>query len=331
MLVQKVEKIKVNLDNKNIKKYKKTCKKFNRKYNSVLNELLTDKYSLPTREEWDNLISDINSLDKEINSLKSTRKTEDEIFEESKNALKLFKGEQITTDNKEQIKENELIEKENQLKLLLEHKNNIQILANNSNITNTTINNLLGSSPFDSYLRSYFYRILVKSIDRFKAKSKNKNNTEFNKPLADLPKYRKLNQLITLEFTNQSYRFLKNSKGKVTSIKLGTLFPSIKLRSKLSNEFLNNEIKINNIAITPVSGYSIIDGKFYILINYEYEDLKPLPDFKNKVGIDVGLSDLVVTSDGEKFNYSKGVLEKIEKRRTKLQSYLSNKKLKNKY
>lgn len=94
---------------------------------------------------------------------------------------------------------------------------------------------------------------------------------------------------------------------------------------------MNNEIKINNILITPVSDYSIIDGKFYLLINYEYEDLKPLPDFNNKVGIDVGLSDLVVTSDGEKFNYPKGVLEKLEDRRTKLQSKLLNKKLKNKY
>ena len=94
---------------------------------------------------------------------------------------------------------------------------------------------------------------------------------------------------------------------------------------------MNNEIKINNISITPVSDYSIIDGKFYLLINYEYENLISLPNFKTKVGIDVGLSDLVVTSDGEKFNYPKGILEKIEERRTKLQSKLSNKKLKNKY
>lgn len=50
MLVQKIEKVKVNLDNKNIKKYKKTCRAFNRKYNKVLSELLTEKYSLPTRE-----------------------------------------------------------------------------------------------------------------------------------------------------------------------------------------------------------------------------------------------------------------------------------------
>lgn len=329
MLVSKVEKIKVKLDNKNIKKYVRTCRIFNREYNSVLSKLLTEKYSLPTREEWDILISDIVHLKKEIKSLKSRKKTEDEIFEESKEALKLFKGEII--ENKTEANNKLLEEKEKQLELLLEHKNNIQILANNSNITKTTINYVMGGSSFDSYLKSYFQRILVTSIDRFKAKPKNKSNTEFNKPLAGLPKYRKINTPITLEFTNISYRLKKNNKNKISGIKLGTLFPSIKFRSKLSNEFLNNNIKINNIALTPVSQYSIIDGKFYILINYEYENLRPLPNFINKVGIDVGLSDLVVTSDGDKFNYPEGVLEKIEEKRTRLQSILSIKKNKNKY
>ena len=45
----------------------------------------------------------------------------------------------------------------------------------------------------------------------------------------------------------------------------------------------------------------------------------------------MGLSDLVVTSDGEKFNYSEGVLEKLENKRTRFQSLLSIKKNKNKH
>lgn len=328
MLVQKVEKTRVTLDSKNIKKYKKTCRAFNRKYNKVLSELLTDKYSLPTREKWDTLISNINVLKKEIKSLKSIRKTEDEIFKESLRAFKESQGEYINT-SEEETKVLDLIEREDRLQELLEYKDKIHILANNSNITNITVNNIMGDSLFDSYLRSYFQRVLVTSIDRFKAKPKNK--TEFNKPLAGLPKYRKINQKITLEFTNQSYRFLRNNKNRVVGIKLGTLFKSLKFRSKLSNEFLNNNAKINNIALTPVSEYSIIDGKFYLLINYEYNNPIPLPNFKTKVGIDVGLSDLVVTSDREEFNYPEGILEKIEERRIKLQSKLSTKKLKNKY
>lgn len=330
LLVSKVEKIKVKLDNNNIKKYIRTCRIFNRKYNSVLSELLTEKYSLPTRKEWEDLISDINKLRKEIKSLKSNKKTEEEIFQESKEALKLFKGEAV--ENNLEVDDSKILEeKEEQLKILLEHKNNIQILANNSDITKTTINYIMGSSPFDSYLASYFQRILVTSIDRFKAKPKNKEKTEFDKPLAGLPKYRKINTSVSLEFTNQSYTFKKNNKGKITGIKLGTLFNSLRFRIKLSEGFLSNEIKINNIAITPATSDFKNNGNFYILINYEYENFTILPDFTNKVGIDVGLSDLVVTSDGEKFNYPEGVLEKIEEKRTRLQSILSIKKNKNKY
>lgn len=330
MLIQKVEKIKVTLNIKNRKKYKKTSRALNRKYNEVLSELLTDKYSLPTREEWDTLMSEINKLRKEIKSLKSKKKTVEELFQESLGVFKESQGELMDRSDEKNTQSN-LIHKEERLKTLLEYKKNLHIQANNSNITNTIVNNVMGSSEFDSYLRSYFQRTIVTSIDRFKSKPKNKECTEFSKPLAGLPKYRRINQLITLEFTNQSYKFLQNNKKKITSIKLGTLFQNIKLRSDFSDEFLNNKVKVNNIALTPISEYSVVDGKFYLIINYEYNKLIPLPNFKNKVGIDVNLSDLVVTSDGEKFKYPKNAIEKIENRRTKLQSYLSIKKRLNKH
>lgn len=329
MLVQKVEKIKVTLDIKNIKNYKKVSRTINRKYNEVLSELLTDKYSLPTREEWDNLISEINKLRKEIKNLKPKKKTEEEIFQESIRVFRESRGEKadISDENNTQL---DLVQKEERLKTLLEYKNNLHILANNSNITNSTVNYLLGSLPFDSALRSCFYKTIVTSIDRFKAKPKNIEFTNFNKPLSGLPKYRKINQLITLEFVNTKYRFVKNNKKNIIGIKLGKTFKNINIKNKFSNEFLNNNVKINNIALTPVSEYSMIDGKFYLIINYEYNNLIPLPNFKTKVGLDVGLTDLVTTSDGEKFNYSEGVLEKLESKRTRLQSLLSIKKNKNK-
>lgn len=330
MLVRKVERIEVNLNPKNIKEYKKTCREFNRKYNSVLKELLIDKYSLPTRQEWDTLISEINKLRKEIKNLKSKKKTEEDIFQESLRVFRESQGD--NTDTSEEVSEAlELANKEERLGALLEYKNNLHILSNNSNITKTTINNLQGGSTFDSKLNSYFQKIVVTSIDRFKSKPKNKEGVEYNKPLAGLPRYRKINQQITLEYTNQSYVFLKNNKKKIIGIKLGKTFKNISLKAKFSNEFSNNNVKINNIALTPVSEYSIVDGKFYLLINYEYNSLIPLPDFNAKVGIDVNLSDLVVTSEGEKFNYSKGRLEKLESKRTRLQSLLSIKKNRNKY
>ena len=330
MLVQKVEKMKITLDSKNIKKYKKASRSFNGKYNEVLSELLTDKYSLPNREEWDNLIFEINKLRKEINSLKSKRKTEEEIFKESLRTFKESQGELVDRSCEENAQLS-LINKEEKLRRLIKHKDNLHVLANNSNIDITTVNYLLGSQPFDSALRSYFQRTLVTSIDRFKAKPNNKECIEFKKPLAGLPKYRKINQLISLEFSNTKYRSLKNNKKKIIGIKLGKTFKNIGLKDKFSDEFINNNIKINNIALTPVSEYSIVDGKFYLIINYEYNKLTPLPDFKSKVGIDVNLSDLIVTSDGEKFNYPKGRLEKLESKRIRLQSLLSVKKNKNKH
>lgn len=330
MLVQKVEKMKVNLNPKNTKKYKKTSREFNREYNEILSELLTDKYSLPTREEWDNLISEINRLRREINTLKSNKKTEEEIFQESLRVFKESQGKPVDSSNEENIKL-ELIKKEEKLKKLLEYKNNLHILASNSNITVTSIRNIIGSCHFDSALQSFLERTLITTIDRFKAKPKNNNNSEFSKPLAGLPRYRKINQPVTLEFVNTRYRFLRNNKKKIIGIKLGKTFKNIDIKDKFSDEFMSNNVKINNIALTPVSGNSIIDGKFYLIINYEYNNLLPLPNFKSKVGIDRGLSDLVVTSDGEKFKYPNNSIEKIESRRTKLQSHLSYKKRLNKH
>lgn len=328
MLVQKVEKIRIKLDNKNIKGYKNTSRFLNREYNRVLLELLTDKYSLPTRQEWDILMDEINKLRKEINNLKSKKKTEEEIFQESLKVFKESQGELVDW-GEERGKKLTLISKEERLKTLLDYKNSLHILANNSNITISTINTLLGGSTFDSALRSYFQRTLVTSIDRFKAKPKNKEFTEFSKPLAGLPRFRKVNQLVTLEFVNTRYKFLRNNKKNIIGINLGKTFKNISLKGKFSDEIINNNVKINNIALTPVSEYSIVDGKFYLIINYEYNNLTPLPNFGSRVGIDMGLTDLVVTSDGEKFNYFPGVLEKLESKRTRLQSLLSTKKNKN--
>ena len=155
MLVQKVAKMRVTLDNKNRKKYKKTSRAFNRKYNEVLSELLTDKYSLPSRKEWDTLMSEINKLRREIKSLKFNKKTEEEIFQESLRVFKESQGE-LTDKSDENQTQLDLAEKEERLKKLLAYKSNLHILANNSNITVTTVNYLLGSYEFDSALKSVF-------------------------------------------------------------------------------------------------------------------------------------------------------------------------------
>lgn len=181
MLIQKVEKTKVTLNSNNIKKYKKTSRDFNKKYNEVLSELLTDKYSLPIRQKWDTLMSEINKLRKEIENLKPKKQTQEEIFQESMRVFKESQGEQVDRSYKERV-QLDLINKKERLQKLLEYKNNLHILANNSNMTITTVHYILGSCPFDSALGTYFRRIIVTSIDRFKAKQKSKENTEFGKP-----------------------------------------------------------------------------------------------------------------------------------------------------
>lgn len=171
MLINKVEKTRIYLDSKNIKKYKRTCREFNIKYNSILPELLVEKYSLPTRKEWDILISEINKLRKEIKTLKSNKKTQEELFQESLRIFRESQGEFVNTAE-EDNKELDLKNKENKLKILIKYKDTLHKLANNSNITITTIRSLLGSCTFDLALKSYFERILITSINRFKAKPK---------------------------------------------------------------------------------------------------------------------------------------------------------------
>lgn len=121
MLVQKVVKTRVTLDNKNRKKYKKTSRTFNMKYNKVLSELLTDKYSLPTRQKWDSIMSEINKLRREINNLKSKKKTEEELFQESLRVFEQSQGEPVDESNEEKA-QIDLIRKEERLKTLLYYK-----------------------------------------------------------------------------------------------------------------------------------------------------------------------------------------------------------------
>ncbi|WP_153016369.1 RNA-guided endonuclease TnpB family protein, partial [Clostridium tepidiprofundi] len=79
----------------------------------------------------------------------------------------------------------------------------------------------------------------------------------------------------------------------------------------------NGLIKSCTISKTP-------SGKYYISILVDTEK-KQLPKIEKKVGIDVGLKEFAITSDGEFFSNPKW-LRKSEKRLAKLQKDLSRKK-----
>ena len=64
-------------------------------------------------------------------------------------------------------------------------------------------------------------------------------------------------------------------------------------------------------------------GKYFMVIRYESE-CTPLPRTGNHVGIDVGVKDLMVTSDGKKYSNNKR-LKQSEKKLARLQRELSRK------
>lgn len=97
-------------------------------------------------------------------------------------------------------------------------------------------------------------------------------------------------------------------------IKLPKLKSKVKLKQHRKFE---GKIKSCTISKTPTN-------KYYISILVD-EDIKQLPKSNNKVGIDLGITDFAITSDGEVFENPKW-LRKSEKRLTKLQRDLSRKK-----
>lgn len=81
--------------------------------------------------------------------------------------------------------------------------------------------------------------------------------------------------------------------------------------------FKGGEVRNMTISVTP-------SGKYYvsILTNVSYE---PLQKTKAKVGIDLGLKNLVITSDGKKYSSNK-FIKHYSKELAKAQKHLSKKK-----
>ena len=97
-------------------------------------------------------------------------------------------------------------------------------------------------------------------------------------------------------------------------IKLPKLKSMIKI---VQHRKFDGKIKSCTISKTPTN-------KYYVSILVD-EDINRLPKSNNKVGIDLGIKDFAITSDGEVFENPKW-LRKSEKRLTKLQKDLSRKK-----
>ena len=107
-----------------------------------------------------------------------------------------------------------------------------------------------------------------------------------------------------------------NQKGTIyiedKCIKLPKLKPMIKI---VQHRQFDGEIKSCTVSKTPTNKYYIS-----ILVN---EDIKQLPKSNNKVGIDLGITDFAITSDGEVFENPKW-LRKSERRLAKLHEKITN-------
>ena len=119
----------------------------------------------------------------------------------------------------------------------------------------------------------------------------------------------------------------KDKQSYTTNNQNGTIYiengyiklPKLKSRVKIKqHRQFTGKIKSCTISKTTTN-------KYYISILVE-EEIKPLPKTDKKVGIDLGIKDFAVTSNGEVFENPKW-LRKTEKRLRKLNKDLSRKKL----
>lgn len=93
--------------------------------------------------------------------------------------------------------------------------------------------------------------------------------------------------------------------------------PKLKgVRAKLHRNFAG-QIKSATVSQVP-------SGKYYVSILAETEH-KEIPHTKKNIGLDLGIKELCITSDGKKYKNPK-TIQKYEKRLTKLQRQLAHKK-----
>lgn len=118
---------------------------------------------------------------------------------------------------------------------------------------------------------------------------------------------------------NNNHSFTTNNQNGTIAIDDGFIkIPKLKTRIRINlHRPFTGLIKSCTISKTP-------SGKYFASVRVETEQA-PLPKTENKIGVDLGLKDFAITSDGEVIANPKH-LRKSEKRLAKLQKDLSRKK-----
>ena len=160
----------------------------------------------------------------------------------------------------------------------------------------------IGMSKLDC---SYYVNELKKKYDWLKEVGKfslinsvfNMDNAykRFFKEHAGYPKFKSKHN----NYMSYKTNCCKNGRGNRYSIEFDFDNNKIKLpklkwiKAKISRTF-DGKIKSATVSQTP-------SGKYFVSILIE-EEQKELPKMEKQVGIDLGIKDLVITSDGEKFD-----------------------------
>ena len=176
--------------------------------------------------------------------------------------------------------------------------------------------------------------------------SKTECNNWTNRVLKE--EYPFLREVDKFALTNAIYN-LDNAFGKFFKEHIG--YPKYKSKKDNHNAYMtnytNNNITVdydNNLIKLPKLGYvkgkihrciigkiknatisRVPSGKYYISITYECENNKKLPNTDECVGIDLGIKDLVITSDGIKYE-NPHTLKRYQSRLIKMGRKLSKKK-----
>ncbi len=158
--------------------------------------------------------------------------------------------------------------------------------------------------------------IWLKEVDKFALTNSiyNMENAykKFFKENAGYPKYKSKHnnyKSYTTNYTNGNIDVdFDNNKIKLPKLKY--------VKAKVHRRF-NGTIKSATITQVP-------SGKYYVSILVETTDIKKKPMLDNKIGIDLGIKDLCITSNGDKFENPK-ILKKYEKKLARLNRGLSRK------
>lgn len=158
--------------------------------------------------------------------------------------------------------------------------------------------------------------VWLKEVDKFALTNSiydmNNAYNKFFKENAGYPKYKSKHnnhKSYTTNYTNGNINVnFDNNKIKLPKLKY--------VKGKLHRKF-NGIIKSATVSLVP-------SGKYYVSILVDTDEIKKMPIVNKEIGLDLGIKDLCITSDGDKYENPK-TIKKYEKKLARLNRSISRK------